>query len=233
MLIGKDSRSASSGTLSVTSTSDVQRPRCRSFAIEAAILLGAVPMVSAADVVTDWSTIATTAVVNSGASAVDFAIVHVAVYDAVNAIERGYEIYKIDPSAPTSGASTEAAAVAAAYRTLVGLFPDEAATLDAAYQDSLASIPDGSAKTKGIAVGEEVAAAMLELRAEDGRNVPVPYEFGSGPGVYQETPPPFPPTGPIGTSLPGVTPFVMQSPWHFRAYGPPDLTSHSYTQDFE
>jgi hypothetical protein len=212
---------------------DMRFHRRRCLLIGAAALVGAVPMVSSADIVTDWSAIATTAVVKSGAGAVDFAIVHVAVYDAVNAIERRYETYRIDPSSPTRGASSKAAAAAAAYYTLVGLFPDEAAALDAAYGASLESIPDGLAKTKGIAVGEEVAAGILQLRANDGRNVVVPYVFGSGPGVYEQTPLPYPPTGPIGTSLPGVTPLVMQSPWQFRAYGPPDLTSWRYTRDLE
>ena len=201
--------------------------------IEAVVLFGAARMAGATDIVTDWSAISTTTVVSSGAGAVDFAIVHVAMFDAVNAIERRYETYKIDPGSHTHGASSEAAAAAAAYRTLVGLFPAQAPTLDAAYGVSLAEIPDGPAKARGVAVGEQVAAGMLKLRANDGRNADVRYVFGSGPGVYQQTPPPYPPTGPIGTFLPGVTPFAIRNAWQFRAYGPPDSTSERITRDIE
>jgi hypothetical protein len=154
------------------------------------LLTGALPAVAAADIVTDWSAIATTAVVTKGAPAggVDFAIVHAAMYDAVNAIDGRHETYLVDPEAQTHGASPEAAAAAAAHRALVGLFPAQAAALDAAYESSLATVPNGAAKTKGIAIGEEVAIRILEIRANDGRNALVPYEFGAGPGIYQRWP---------------------------------------------
>ncbi|HEY6643381.1 vanadium-dependent haloperoxidase, partial [Povalibacter sp.] len=178
------------------------------------------------------TSVTTAAVVAGGprASAVDFAIVHAAIYDAVNAIDGRHAVYKVDPAAPTAGASKEAAA--AAYRTLKGLFPAQAATFDVAYATSIASIPNGSSKSRGIAVGEEVAARMLELRSNDGRTAPAPvYQFGTGPGVYQATVP-FPPAGqPINTWLPNVTPMVINAPWQFRAYGPPGLTSARYTKD--
>lgn len=197
------------------------------------LLVGALPAVATADIVTDWSSIATTTVVTRGAPAggVDFAIVHAAMYDAVNAIDGRHETYLVDPVAPTRGASPEAAAAAAAHRALVGLFPAQTAALDAAYAASLAPLPDGAAKALGIAVGEEVATRILEIRANDGRNVTVPYVFGSGPGVYQKTPPPYPPTGPVNTFLPQVTPMTMLSPWQFRPYGPPGLGSVRYTRD--
>ena len=93
------------------------------------------PGIAAADIVTDWSLITTQAVVTKGgrAGAVDFAIVHAAMFDAVNAIGRRYEPYKIVPASPRLGASPEAAAAAAAHRALIGLFPEQAVTLDAAY----------------------------------------------------------------------------------------------------
>lgn len=212
-----------------------QPARCRrAIIVRLSLLLGVIPVASSADMVTDWTAIATTAVVTRGApaGAVDFAIVHAAIYDAVTAIDGRHHIYMIDPASSTRGASPEAAAAAAAHRTLVGLFPAQAITLDAAYAASLATLADGAAKNKGIAVGEEVAAGILALRANDGRNAVVPYVFGSGPGVYQRTPPPFPPN-PINTFLPQVTPMVLLSPWQFRAYGPPGLTSARYTRDFE
>jgi hypothetical protein len=200
----------------------------------------ALPGIAAADnvpnIVTNWSLNATQAVVTKGGRAgfVEFAIVHAAMFDAVNAIERRYAVYKVDPAAPSRGASPEAAAAAAAHRALVGLFPEQALTLDAAYAASLATLPDNAARTKGIALGEEVAVAMLALRANDGRGAAVPaYVFGYGPGVYQQTTP-YPPTGqPVNTFLPGVTPMVLSSAWQFRAYGPPGLTSARYTHDLE
>jgi PAP2 superfamily len=190
--------------------------------------------VASADIVTDWTATTTTAVVAGGprASAVDFAIVHAAMYDAVNAIDRRHEVFKIDPVAPTFGASQEAAAATAAYKTLEGLFPSQSSTFDAAYATSIATVPDSVGKARGIAVGEEVAQRMLELRAADGRAFPVaPYVFGFGAGVYQQTPAPYPPTGPVATWLPSVSPFVLLSPSQFRAYGPPGLTSARYTRD--
>lgn len=208
--------------------------RRRSLLIRLSLLIGALPAVATADIVTDWSAIATTAVVTRGAPAggVDFAIVHAAMYDAVNAIDGRHETYLVDPGAETRGASPEAAAAAAAHRTLVGLFPAQTATLDTAYTTSLATLPDGAAKTKGIAVGVEVATRILEIRANDGRNGVVPYVFGTGPGVYQKTPAPYPPNGqPVNTFLPQVTPMAMQSPWQFRSYGPPGLGSARYTRD--
>ena len=216
--------------------SDTRAGGCRACVLMGGtLLLGIMPMVGAADIVTDWSAIATTAVVTQGppTTAVDFAIVHAAMYDAINAIDRRYETYKIDPVATTRGASPEAAVAAAAHRALVGLFPAQMTSLDAAYAASLATLPDGIAKARGIAVGEEVATGMLELRSNDGRKAVVPYVFGSGPGVYQQTPPPYPPTGPVSTFLPGVTPMVLLTPWQFRAYGPPGLTSARYTRDLE
>lgn len=198
------------------------------------VALIVLPGIAAADIVTDWSLIATQAVVTKGgrAGAVEFAIVQAAVFDAVNSIDRRYAAYKVDRASLGRGASPEAAAAAAAHRALVGLFPEQSVTLDAAYASSLAKLPNDARKTRGIALGEEVASVILALRANDGRDAAVPpYVFGYGPGVYQQTTP-FPPTGqPINTFLPGVTPMVISSPFTFRVYGPPGLTSARYTRD--
>ncbi len=199
-------------------------------------LLITLPGIPAADIVTDWSKIATQAIVTKAprAGAVDFAIVHAAMFDAVNAIDHRYTTYKVDPLSPRSGASPEAAAAAAAHRALIGMYPEQAATLDAAYAASLAGLPDDDARAKGIVLGEEVPVAMLALRANDGRTLPVPvYTFGYGPGVYQQTTP-FPPSGqPINTALSLVSPMVVPSVLVFRSYGPPGLTSARYTADLE
>jgi hypothetical protein len=186
-----------------------------------------------ADVVADWNRV-TTDVLLANPTAQPFihlAMTHVAIYDAVNAIDGGHSVYAIRPQSDTSGASREAATAAAGYFLLSSLFPGQQGLLDSAYSTSLAAIPDGAAETKGIAVGKEVAAKVIALRANDGRNAVVPYVFGSGPGVYQPTPPGFGP--PITPYVAFVTPFALQRPDQFRAYGPPDLTSAQYAADFD
>lgn len=200
------------------------------------LMLLTLPGIAAADIVTDWSRLTTDAIVTRGgrAGVVEFAIVHAAMYDAANAIDRRFEPYKVRPGAPRAGASPDAAVAAAAHRALLGLFPEQAATLDAAYAVSLANLPASAARTRGIELGEEVAVAMLAARADDRRNANVPaYVFGIGPGQYQVTTP-YPPSGqPINLQLAGVTPLVIENARQFRAYGPPGLTSARYLADLE
>jgi hypothetical protein len=189
------------------------------------------PIAAKADVVSDWNATATTVILNKGAFAgIYLAMVHVAIYDAVNSVDRRYSVYAVTPAAPTAGASKDAAAASAAYNLLSSLFPDQSAVLDPAFAASLAAIPDGAAETKGVAIGAEVASGILALRANDGRNAVVPYVFGSGPGVYQATPPAF--ASPLAPWVAKVTPFALTRPSQFRAYGPPDVTSAHYAADF-
>ncbi len=123
-----------------------------------------VPGVAAADAVTEWNEIAvaTAAAGKHGASDASrvTALVHAAIFDAVNAIEAGYTPYKIRVGA-AAGASPEAAAVAAAHAALVRLYPDQKGVLDQALAKSLGRIAAGDAKTDGIAVGERVGAEMV------------------------------------------------------------------------
>jgi hypothetical protein len=145
-----------------------------------------------ADTVTDWNAIMQETVSAPPTNAVIQtrwgAIVQLAVFEAVNAIEGDYESYLGVIVAP-AGASPDAAAIAAAHRTLVTLRPGSAASLNAARAASLAAIPNGPAKDDGIAVGEAAAAAMLFLRATDGWDAVVPYTPGTDPGDWQPTPP--------------------------------------------
>jgi hypothetical protein len=123
-----------------------------------------------------------------------FAILHAAIYDAVNAIDRKHRPYHVRLSGVPQGASQEAAAAAAAHEVLVALYPAFQAALDTALQESLAQIPDGNAKVQGIRIGQTVADRILALRSNDGSNAkPIPYVFGTAPGDYQSTPPNFPP----------------------------------------
>ena len=158
------------------------------------------------------------------------AMVHVAIYDAVNAIE-GYPFtsYAVRPNVITP-ASPEAATAAAAHDMLVALFPSQQADLDAEYAASLALIPDGPAKTNGISVGQQAAAGILLFRANDGRDAVVPYVPGSGPGVWIPTPPGF-----LAAQAPEVAhvrPFTLNSPSQFRAEEPPDLSSETWVRDY-
>ena len=112
------------------------------------------------------------------------AMLHAAVYDAVNAIAKTNAPYLVDLGAPRH-ASEPAAAAAAAHAVLVRLYPAQAAILDADLAGSLSQVPDGKAKDQGIRVGEEAAAAILTLRAGDGSAAtPIPFVPGSNPGDY-------------------------------------------------
>jgi hypothetical protein len=184
-----------------------------------------------ADVITDWNATTQTVLVAKGHQGpTGYALVHVAMYDAVNAIDGRYSVFAVSPTTNARGASKIAAAATAAYRVLLGEYPDQAAVLDPAYAASLAAVPDGNWKTRGIAIGDEVAAAWLALRADDGREAAVPYEFGPAtPGVYQRTPPAFP--NAAAPWMAKMQPYALPSPSEYRAYGPPDLTSQRYAQD--
>ena len=124
-----------------------------------------------ADPVLDWNAIAVQTSAQNGqnpfAQARMVAIVHLAIFEAVNAITGDYEPY-LGTITAAEGASAEAAAVAAAHRVLATYFPASAAALDAARTSSLDAIPDGSAKDAGIVVGESAADAMIALRVNDG-----------------------------------------------------------------
>ena len=133
-------------------------------------LLACSPIAARADVVLDWNAIAVSTLVSQGqspfAQARFMAITQLAVFEAVNAITGDYKPYLGTVVAP-AGASADAAAVAAAYKVLKNYFP-LAPNLDPAYAASLAAIPDGSAKSGGIATGQAAAAQMIALRLGDG-----------------------------------------------------------------
>jgi hypothetical protein len=206
----------------------------RASLVFAAALLAAVES-HAQNVVTQWNSIASATIVAHGgkppaSSGVWFAYTSIAEYDAVNAIHHRFLPFYYKGSAP-DGASEEAAAVAAAHRVLVNYFPAQQPALDAQFVASLANITDApDAKAAGIATGEAAAAALITARAGDGLDANVPYTPGSGPGVWQPTPPKF---------LPGVTPwlgkmrpFTMTSASQFRPDGPTPLTSDEWEDNY-
>jgi hypothetical protein len=186
-----------------------------------------------ADVVSDWNAVMLTTVGGQSpfAQARYAAITHLAVFEAVNAITGNYQPYLGTVTAP-AGASAEAAAVAAAYRVLATYFPGSLPALDAARASSLGSIPNGSAKDAGIAVGEAAANAMITLRADDGSAPPefyVPPSFN--PGEWQVTPS-CPAAGGTLLQWRNVTPFGLARADQFRSEPPPALTSSRYARAF-
>jgi len=162
-----------------------------------------------------------------------FAIMHAAIYDAVNGIDRTRRPYLVPLSGVPRNASQDAAAAAAAHQILVALYPAFKATLDAQLQQSLAQIPDGNDKAEGVRIGQAVADRILALRSNDGSNAsPIPYVFGTAPGDYQSTPPNFPPQ-PQFTHWSRVTPFALERANQFRPGPPPALTSDAYSDAFD
>ena len=158
------------------------------------------------------------------------AMVHGAVFDAVNSVERDFKPYLLKIGTPR-WASAEAAAAVAAHDVLVGLVPSRQADYDAALTASLADIPDGRAEDAGAAVGRAVAAAMLAERQGDGIDVTVPYTPGTDPDDWQPTPPAFGPA--LMPQFATMTPFAIDSPDQFRAPAPPSLASDEFERAFE
>ena len=188
-----------------------------------------------ADVVLDWNSYAAQAIVTVGRQVppralIRFAMVHLAIYDAVNAIEGApFARYASVPTVerPASG---EAAAAAAAHDVLVALFPAQVADLEAKYEASLAALPDDVTKVNGILVGQQAASAILNARALDGRDATVNYVPGSGPGVWVPTPPAF--LAAQAPETPFVQPFALNAASQFRPDAPFALTSEDWARDY-
>ena len=171
-----------------------------------------------------------------------FAILHAAVHDALNAIERRYQPYTVDASSPH--ASVPAAVATAARDVLLALSPDHRERIEAEYTAALAAVPDGRAEDDGVALGRRCAQANLERRAGDGIPIgPWPptqgpitepvYTPNGNPGDYDFTPPfDRPPLGPIAL-FPGwgrLEPFAVDLTSH-RPPGPDRLSSRRYADD--
>jgi hypothetical protein len=205
--------------------------------------------------VAQWNKIAEDTVVGSGTVATEpfiyMAYVSAAVYDAVVAIEGGFEPYGPAIDAPAE-ASVDAAVVEAAYRTLWAYFPPEACNpasrpdvyafclgvrprLDAFYAEALAAIPPGQARPDGQAVGQQAANEIIALRSGDGRMTPIavstPFPtLPPGPGVWRLTPPLF--GAPLVPWVGNVRPFVLQGVDQFLPDPPPSLQSEEWVEAF-
>jgi hypothetical protein len=182
-----------------------------------------------ADVLTEWNQKAVELVYSQGLAGGHqtraIALMHVAIFDAVNSIDGRYSPYRTKLSA-NPATSKEAAASSAAYAVLVKLFPKQQASLRKDYDASLAAVPDGQPKSDGIALGEKVAAEIIASRAGDGSEVTEDYKPSTTPGVYVPT------TVPVFSTWGRVKPWVMKQGSQFRPAPPPVLSSTTWTQDY-
>jgi membrane-associated phospholipid phosphatase len=187
---------------------------------------------ASADIVTDWNQAALDTIrarsTPPPAAARNLAIVHVAIYDAVNGVRRTHEPYLVRGDV-SSRASIEAAATSAAHDALVALYPADQSTFDALHTSILGGIPGGLRKEQGIAWGKDVAAQILAARANDGSTATAPFPGSQEPGQWR-------PTISFGgvvrpALLPlwgNVTPFALTSGTQFRPPSPPALGSRRY-----
>jgi hypothetical protein len=198
-----------------------------------AVIALANPSIASADTVTQWNENASNALFPAQDGRVAFvhlAMVHGAVYDAVNAIDGGHEGYLLSSRLAQPEDSKEAAAATAAFGVLVSLLPDQRPAFEAQYAASLASIPEGTSKERGIAVGEAAAAAMIAARTEDGRFGPFRFLVGTVPGAWRPVLPAM--VNDPTAWLKDLRPFLVQSSDHFRSKGPNPLTSRAYAREF-
>jgi hypothetical protein len=194
-----------------------------------------------ADAVTDWNAHAVDALVTRAGqsptvSTVHLAMVHGAVYDAVNSIDERYEPYLVEVRA-RDWYSQDAAAATAAYRVLLAIVPAQQPTLTPLYEASLATIPAGRAKEGGIAVGEIAAAAMLAARTGDGRGGAYRFPAPAGPqdpwpaGRWRPVLPAF--GNDPAAWIKDVRPFLIRDPARYASDGPYALTSRQYAREFD
>jgi hypothetical protein len=187
------------------------------------------------DVINEWSVFASQLAATPPAmhplrTPVTLALLHLAMYDAVNAVIGTRAPYAVSPTVPRQ-ASAHAAAVAAGHRILLNEFPRQAEALDAKRRMLEDALPDSVEKSNGAIVGAEVAGKLLALRAHHGRDAVLPpFEPGTGPGAYVLTPPLLQAVD--SEFLAYVMPFTLTSPRQFRPAGPPALDSMRYARDY-
>jgi hypothetical protein len=191
-----------------------------------------------ADAISHWNAITVQATITGGrpvpTNVLDIAMVHVAMYDAVQAIERKFEPYYVEINGASG--SPIAAAAKAARDVLVSRFstnPVLVDSLNTTYVQYL--LNHGLSETDpGVAVGAKAAAGIIALRACEGSfpvPAPPPFTGGTEAGVWRPTPPGNQPM--LAPWLGLVTPYVMTRPSQFRSEPPPALTSREYARDYE
>ena len=215
-------------------STDYTMSHCASGVIFAAWLAVGAPTSASANVITDWDEKAIAVVFATGPVAVSqqvytsqrmMGMVHVAMFDAVNSIERRYRPYLVQlPADPAT--SKEAAAAAAAATVLATVDEKTAGEMKVVLAAYLASIPDDAAKADGIKLGEAVAAKVLETRANDGHDAADDYRPRTTPGVYVPTP------ITAASKWGNVKPFAMATPSQFRPGPPISLESTEWATDY-
>jgi hypothetical protein len=206
----------------------------RTMLTSAALTVAALfPLNARADVVTDWNQTAVDEIRKLGLgpnpASRTLAIAHIAAYEAVNSLSKTHAPYRATLHANLP-ASPEAAAASAFHLALVLLFPAEKSTLDAAYAQSLTNIPEGTARTNGIALGESSAVAIFTARIGDGSTASATYPGSTDPGKWRPTPSLL-----QAAAEPGwrdVTPFALPAPEHFRPAAPPAITSSDFVTGY-
>lgn len=182
-----------------------------------------------ADVVTDWNERAVSAGyaarITPSESGRNIAMVHLAMFEALNSIEPRYSAYRKRLTAE-SNASREAAAASAAHYLMVRLYPDQAKEMDKTLAASLSAVTDGPSKTEGLRLGEEAARAMLDERRGDGADAANTYRPFAVAGKYVPTN--FPATPHWGA----VRPFALKSASQFGPVAPYALTSKQWAKDY-
>jgi PAP2 superfamily len=194
------------------------------------------PATARADSATEWNAHASNALMTVAGQAppvstMHMAMVHGAVFDAVNAIDRRYQHYVYFTNRVLPRASKDAAAATAAYRVLISIVPAQQPALEQLYLASLAAIPDSSAKTAGIQYGEESAAAMISARTNDGRFGQPGFPVGSALGQWRPVLPAFA-NDPAGWTR-FVRPFLIPDAAQFGSAGPNPLSSAAYAAEFD
>jgi hypothetical protein len=200
---------------------------CRAWLLLAAFLTSPVSVASA-NVVADWDEKAVAFIQPRMVPPVAYraiAIVHIAMFDAVNSIEPVYRPYYAQLPA-TRETSKEAAAAAAAGTVLIKLLPEAVSDIQVALKSYLAAIPEGDAKSGGIKLGEAVAAKTLEARANDGSSAADAYRPVTTAGVY------IPTALTVAPQWPDLMPFAMTSPSQFRPKPPIALESEQWGKDY-
>lgn len=187
------------------------------------------PLMARADVVTDWNVkaldVVSAAKLPTPPASRVIAMVQTAVYEAVNAITKRYPADQIKLKS-AEGASIDAAVATANRAMLTQLVPTQRDLIERYYGQAISAIPDGSAKSAGIAVGEDAAAAVLKTRADDSVSVTETYRPQAAAGVYVST------SLPLVPQWPQRKPWVMTSADQFRPGPPPDLKSALWARDY-
>jgi hypothetical protein len=178
-----------------------------------------------AHVVTDWDEQAVALASPGHVGQREMALVHLAMFDAVNSVERRYRPYLVQLTVPAE-TSQEAAAAAAASTILLRLHPQAADQVESMLAASLASVAEGAAKRDGITLGRTVAQRILQARARDGADAPDDYRPQTRPGVYVPT------ASMVGAALMRAKPFALATAAQFRPGPPPPLARAEWAADY-